>query len=138
MRLAVVSLILLMSSCMVGGGGTVTFHRVQYPVSGNEQLLDQNGNGVEVSNSSTYRGRLKVEARFWSIIYGFMQLTDEKDLGPEINQQIEEMGGNAMVNAELKSSPCGWDHFTVLIGILPFIPGCTHTELTGDVIKIGQ
>ena len=94
-------MVTLLSSCMVGGGGTVTFHQVKYPVSGNEQLLDQNRSTVDVSKQSSYRGRLKISSRFWSIMYGFLQLTGEKDLGSEINQKIEELDGNAMLNAQI-------------------------------------
>ena len=126
----------LLSSCAVGGGGKLTFDYVRYPVSGNHKLLDRNGAEVDAKRSADLKGKVKIENRFWSIGYGFIQLSDDRDLGPDINQKVEEMGGNAIINAQLKSSPCGWDHFTVLIGFLPFIPGCSYTEFTGDVIQV--
>ncbi|MBL8021776.1 MAG: hypothetical protein JNM27_19035 [Leptospirales bacterium] len=127
---------LITSSCMVGGKGTATFNQVRYPISGNTTFLKEDGTKHKSPANVKSLAKLDAHKYYWALVYGLVSLTGEYDLGPDINDAVEKAGGNAVINAKLVNSQCPSNYLVAVLGILPFIPGCSSVSLEGDIVKL--
>lgn len=134
-RLLLMVILCLLTSCMVGGKGNVLFNEVRYPVSGNASFLKEDGSKYKLPATTKPLAKLEAHKYFWGMVYGVVSLTGDYDLGPDINAAIEQAGGNAVANARLVNVQCVSNYFLGLIGILPFVPGCSSVTLEGDIVK---
>lgn len=124
------------TSCMVGGRGTATFDQVRYPISGTTTLLKKDGTTLNAASAGKPLGHVQAHKFYWAMLYGSVSLTGKYDLSQDMNAAVEEVGGNAVINAKLTNTQCPTNYVLVVLGILPFIPGCVSVTLEGDAVKL--
>jgi len=122
-----------------GCGGArphVTMNDCRYPVSLTSWLVDADGRPV--SSSSFERvGSVSVRSRGWNIGWTIIPLGDV-DLSEEVNRQVEEAGGEAVVNFRVTSDTPAFPD--VLPGYffvhwVPIWPGSVWVEGEGEIVR---
>lgn len=134
MKIPVIALLLISLAGCAGGRVGITAYDAKVPVSMSRGVRDQNGELV----SAERRVRVgKYEQQFsgFSIFYSLVPLSGRKNLAPSINQQVEQVGGDAVINLRVSSRGCILNYF-VGFNLLPIWPGCTRVTVEGDIIKV--
>ena len=81
------------------------------------------------------QGRLKHKTRFWGVGYSYVPLSGKKDVSPAVNRQVQQAGGDGVVELHVTTRGCGWNYIP-LLPILPIWPGCAVTTLSGKIVEL--
>lgn len=136
MRAALLLLFASASGC-IGARVNVRADELEYPVSMSHWLVKD---GVTVSNRQIDKiGKVKHSERAWSLLYSRKMLTGEVDISRAVNEQTKALNGDAVVNLGIVASGC-WVNaligITVVLPMLPVLPGCVDIDIEGDVVTI--
>ncbi len=107
--------------------------QLEYPTSLSGYLYDEKNEPIRIDKGLKKVGEVESSKRFWSLLYGQAQLSDQMALFADFNAKVKNSGGIAVVNLQVENSACILNHFFVL-NLLPFWPGCTVIELKGDAV----
>jgi hypothetical protein len=78
-------------------------------------------------------GVFQLSYKAWSALMTLIPLSNRnRDVSPEVNEQVKKAGGDAVVGMEIATRQCSWNFFTFL-GILP---GCSNVEIKGNIVKL--
>jgi len=82
-------------------------------------------------------GRVEANSRAWVIFWSLLPLIGV-DFSDEINQQVEDAGGEAVVNLKPSAAVPGFpDMFPGILFMhwLPIWPGSVQVKVEGDIVK---
>jgi hypothetical protein len=133
MRVAKGMLPLLLCAACASGGGTFVFDDLRYPVSMSGRVHGADGVLVDPLDLRVV-GRLEVHERFWGIVYGWVDVTGDVDVGQRINEEIRKSGGEAVVNMKATAAHCALN-LAPIVSLLPVWPGCVNGEIRGQIVK---
>jgi len=123
----------VLSGC-AGARGSLTFDQLAYPASMSPYLVDRTGRSRSPGELEVV-GRVKVEKKFWGMLYSWIPLTGRHDASQGINQQVRAVSGDGVVNLTVVSDWCGLNHIPLLPAI-PLWPGCADVSILGKIVKI--
>jgi hypothetical protein len=124
--------IVLVAGCG-SASGTFKFDRLHDPAS-MSAFVDGPDGGTVDRNDLHVVGRAEVEERFWGIVYGFVDITGDVDIGDRLNAQIKAKGGEALINLTATAAHCGMNN---VFGFnwLPIWPGCVNGKVEGEIVR---
>jgi len=128
------SFVLCMTSCLSGARTSLVMRTAKYPVSMSRAVRDQNGQ-LASANRRKKVGHFETQFKAWSIFFGGIQLSKETDISRQINEQVEQVGGEAVNNVRVAVGNCGINDFA-FFPLLPFLPGCLVAIVQGDIIRL--
>ena len=123
----------------MGCGGSrskVIFNSAKYPVSMTETVPDRDGSFLSNSEQEIL-GKFEDSGRAWSIFWTLVPLNCV-DFSEELNQQVSDAGGEAVVNTKVTAGfPFFPDTFPGILYLhwLPIFPGSVHVDIQGDIIR---
>jgi hypothetical protein len=126
--------VLSLSTGCAGARASITADDARYPVSLSRGVRDAEGDIVTSDREKTV-ATFRDHATSWAIGYSFIPLSKRKDISGALNDQVKAAGGDAVVNLRTSSAHCASDFF-IIFSILPVWPGCSTTEIEGDIIKV--
>src|SRR5262249_11534926 len=103
-------------------------------VSLSRAVRDSAGHLVD-SHDRRVVGHFLYDTTVWGLAYSAVKLDPEIDLSKEINDQVGNAHGDAVVRLEVGSKPCGMNFIPVLAQ-LPFWPGCARIHAEGEIIQV--
>lgn len=122
----------LVGGC-AGGRSNLRFDDTRYPVSLSPTVLGSDG-VVLLPAGREVVGKLEIETKVYGLLWAAVPLTPNKDLSTQVNEQIEQAGGQAVVNLRVTSRQCGLNSAWVL-STVPLWPGCSKVFVQGDIIR---
>lgn len=126
----------LIALLLVGCGsasGTFKFDSLRYPASMSAFVHGPDGSMVNKGDLRVI-GRVVVEERFWGIVYGWVDITGDVDIGDRLNEQIKAKGGDAVINLTATAAHCSMNNI-FLLNWLPVWPGCVNAGIEGQVVR---
>lgn len=102
----------------------------QYPVSMSDGVRDADGS-LLADKEKKVVGGFQGDYMAWGWLWSAVSFTGDHDISGEINEQVKQAGGDAIVNLAVRSEPCLWNTFT-LIGV---VPDCAYVRVRGHIIK---
>ena len=136
-RMALLGAALLPISLVLGCGGgqlAVTAPRAEYPISFSRGVRDASGELVPESRRQVV-GHFKWSRTKWTMFWKTVDLDSDADVSDAVNQQIAAVKGDAIVHFSVEPQVCLSTALLVQL-IVGFIPSCSFTELTGDIIRV--
>ncbi len=133
-RLLIFFLVLQMGC--TGATSTVIFDGATYPVSMTQTVPDRDGRILYSSQQETL-GKFEASGRAWSLFWSLLSL-NSIDFSDDINEQVSDAGGEAIVNAKILASLPFIPDICPNIFIfhwLPIWPGSVLVEIQGDIIR---
>lgn len=125
--------VLVLASGCAGGRSNLRFDDTRYPVSLSPTVLGSDG-AVLLPAQREVVGKLELETKVYGLLWSAVPLTPNKDLSTQVNEQIEQAGGQAVVNLRVTSRQCGLNSVWVL-STVPLWPGCSKVFVQGDIIR---
>ncbi|MDH5721662.1 MAG: hypothetical protein OEZ13_13745 [Spirochaetia bacterium] len=127
----------LIQHCIVGGAaGKIKLKNSKYPVSLSHSLYDNDGKIVSEKNGLETIKHFKYNTSYWSILYTFIDLSDDEDITMYLNTELDDLRGDGVINLEIENKQCINHMFIPMITILPFWPSCTNINLEGDFVRL--
>lgn len=102
----------------------------QYPISMSDGVRDADGS-LLLDKQKRVVGGFQGDYMAWGWLWSLVSFTGDHDISDEINEQVKQAGGDAIVNLAVRSEPCLWNVFT-LIGV---VPDCAYVRVRGHIIK---
>ena len=121
------------TGCFAGANSTVVARRARYPISLTEAVRDPSGALVPADRQEIV-GRFSYDYRAWGVMYGMASLTGERDISNEVNRQVEERGGEAIVNFAVDVGQCFWTWASIAL-TMGLAPGCADIAISGRIIR---
>jgi hypothetical protein len=123
--------------CSIGCAGartSIVANDASYPISLSRGLRDAGGDLVPEERRKIV-GTFHDDRTAWGMLYSGVKLTPTEDISNEINAQIAQAGGDAVINLRVSTAQCGTDYVPVLSWI-PIWPGCTNVHIRGDIVRV--
>ena len=117
-----------------GSKAKFRFNNVKYPLSMSSALYNQRGKVVSVGNGLKKVGNFEFKKRYWTIFWTLIPLSSTSWIDAKINQIVAKKRGTGVANLRLETTGCKYNGL-FLVGGLPFIPGCIHTTVRGDIVR---
>jgi hypothetical protein len=115
-----------------GARSNVRADHSDYPISLSDELRAADGKVVPGAQLESV-GVFQLSYKAWSALMTLIPLSNRnRDVSPEVNEQVKKAGGDAVVGMEIATRQCSWNFFTFL-GILP---GCSNVEIKGNIVKL--
>lgn len=133
LKILALFLFAIMVSC-AGARGNLRFDELKYPVSMSPALYDKDNTVVFYKRELKPVGKLDYTKTIWSTLWTAVTFNPSQELGGPINTQIEENGGEGVVNMTVHVRNCSLNYIPILAW-LPIWPGCTVVNIEGDVVK---
>lgn len=132
-RLAFVGLLGTYATGCIGASTEVVADGSKYPLSFSRGVRDADGSLLPMDQRVKV-GEVHVERRVWALVYGAVELDPKTDISDDVNMQIEQNHGDAVVNLKIANLQCP-SNAAWMFNHLPMFPGCTVVTVTGDIIK---
>lgn len=124
----------LLSGC-AGARCRVTMHSVQPPVSCTPCVFDASGKICTAKTQEIVR-HIKFSKYNWSMLWTSIPLNKRDwDISPEINEDLQETPGNAVVNVTVRAQGCNFLYW-YFAALVPIIPSYEKVTVEGDIVKI--
>jgi hypothetical protein len=130
-RVAALGALTLATACG-GSNAVIRADKANYPVSMSKGLRGEDGKLLRASQKQSV-GTFALDYTSWSAVWTLVPIVNaRRDISPELNAQVEKVGGDAIVGLNVKSTHCLWNYFTI-VGVLP---DCAHVAIRGDIVKV--
>ena len=129
--LLTLALVSLVASGCSGARSYVVAPTAEIPISMSAGLRGEDGKLLAREQKHVV-GEFSMNYRAWGMLWRAISFTGSKDISAEVNRQVKEAGGDAVMNLEVRAGNCMWNAFTI-IGLLP---DCSNVELRGDIVKV--
>lgn len=126
---------LLVISCAWGARTRITADQALYPVSMSRGVRDQNGEIVSAERRQVV-GQFQYKKRTWSTFYTLVPITPRRNISKAVNAQVQQAGGDAIINLTTIVQSCRLPNYVVLFNLLPIWPSCAKVSVYGDIIKV--
>jgi hypothetical protein len=103
-----------------------------YPVSLSQAIITPSG-GCYIPREAELLGHFRYSWKHWTMLWGLLSLTADKDITPILQAEIARRDGNGIVNLTMEASFGSTYYFTSL---LPVVPADLTLTLEGDVVHI--
>jgi hypothetical protein len=121
--------------CAWGARTKITAPEASYPVSMSRGVRDQNGEIVGQDRRQVV-GQFQYKTRAWSTFYTLAPLTPRKNISDEINAQVKQVNGEAVINLTTVVKSCKLPNYAWPLNVLPIWPSCAKIQIFGDIIKV--
>ena len=128
-----VALALLATGC-AGGRTTVVANQAEYPISMSQAVRDKEGEIVKPERREVV-GTFEASGTAWGMMYSSVKLTPKTEISKEVNRQVGQARGDAIVNLSVSTAHCAMN-FVLPLNFLPIWPGCTNVRVRGDIVKV--
>lgn len=124
---------LLIAGC-AGGRTSIVAKDASVPVSLSEGVRDRDGELVD-KQRKTVVGTFEDERTAWGMMYSSVKLTPTKDISKNVDAQVQQVNGDAVINLRVATAHCALN-FIPLLNLLPVWPGCTKVKIRGDIVRV--
>lgn len=131
-RFLILILAIFVGGC-AGSRGVMTFDNLRHPTSMSAYIYGPNDE-VLAKEDLMVMGNVHIEKAYWGFMFSLVNVSDDKKIVDAINQQVDEKGGDGVINLSVTAEGCAISGFTIL-QLLPIWPGCTNVVVTGDIVK---
>jgi len=97
-------------------------------------LYDQNGKVISVGQGLRKVGEFSFTKKYWSFFWTLVPLSSTSWVDGKINKAVKEHNGAGVANLKIESAGCKYNG-PLIIGFIPFIPGCINTTISGEIVK---
>jgi len=132
-RLASLVWLVLSATACAGARGSLSFDKLQYPVSSSAALYTTEERQVS-GNQLEELGQIHVTERLWSTFWSAIPLHGTRDVSAPINTQIAQAGGEGAVGLSVTAANCG-TNYVELLNWLPIYPGCVLVTVRGQIVR---
>lgn len=133
-RLASTLLLTLLATGCAGARSDVTFNQARYPVSMTPCVPGPDGTHLgeaDLQRVGTFEATSRGYGTFYTGASGGV------DFSEELNEQVEKVGGDAVIKVGFHAGESGWNAVWPL-NWLPFYPGNVIITATGDIVRAGR
>ena len=123
--------IVLMFFGCAGVRGSIVANNIDKPVSFTPYVFDTNGSIIEAKPKDTLK-HFQIEKCYLGMLFTIISIDGEIDIAEDLNQEIANVNGDAIVNLTIETKGDGWSFFSVLI---PIIPSALFVDIQGDVVR---
>ncbi len=121
--------------CACAGADTkVCFDSSEYPVSMSSYVPAHNGTHITWPRLKEV-GNFSAEGRGYGILYSWLPLND-LDFSDELNAQIKEAGGHAVIELTVQATNSLWNFCPRQW--VPLYPGNVHVLVKGKIVRDSQ
>ncbi|HEY4393432.1 MAG TPA: hypothetical protein VGP64_05200 [Polyangia bacterium] len=128
MRRALLGLLVLTAGC--GARSYIRADSARYPVSLSSGVRGADGKLVDpqaLQKTGEFHSDYTACRMFWTLV---PVKSAHRDISDEVNQQVAEAHGEAIVNLSVQSAATVWSFITFL-GVFP---DCGKVDITGDIV----
>jgi hypothetical protein len=125
---------LCVAAC-TGARTNVVAARAEYPVSMSRAIRDADGNLVPAERRKVV-GTFHTQRTAWSVAWRLVNLSKTTDISDEINRQVAEAHGDAIIHLTIVTKHCTLSYFSFPLGALPIWPSCSDLDVFGDIVKV--
>ena len=133
------NLVLILGAALLcgcaGAHCRVSAHSVQPPVSCTGCVFDASGK-IRTAKPQELVRHIEFSRHNWSMFWTGVPLNQRDwDISPEINANLRQTPGNAVVNVTLRAQGCNIFHW-YFAALLPIIPSYEKITVRGDIVNI--
>ena len=123
----------LVAAGCAGARGNVRFDSLEYPASMSGYLYGPDDRtlsplSLQVVSEFEHGGRM------WGVLYSWVPLTRSLDVSDAINREIEQAGGEGVINLSVTTDGCAINYIPAL-SLLPIWPGCADVTVAGEIVR---
>ena len=126
----------VMSVCVCGCGTfgrMVSARSVPQPVSCTASVYDANGK-IRTATPQDVVRHIELSKKRWYILWGVPFGRYECDLSPELEKELQENSGDAIVNLTVQAGSCD-SSLSMVAGLIPVIPAYSEVKVEADVVR---
>lgn len=131
-------IIILCAASLCGCAGArcrVTAHSVREPVSCTPCVFDASGKICTARAGEIVR-HIKFSRYNWSILWTGIPLNKRNwDISPELNRDLQQTPGNAVVNVTVRAQGCNFLYW-YFAALVPILPSYEKVTVQGDIVNI--
>lgn len=134
-RAAVTCVLLCAGAGCAGASMDVSADGITQPVSFTPAVFLSDGS-LYVTQPEDVVRRVEVSRSAWSVLWKAVRFgTTDWDLGADLAAELEQGGGDAVVNLKVEASSDWW----WLIGtLIPILPSCIDVTAEADIIRVPE
>jgi hypothetical protein len=118
-----------------GANVDIVADHARYPVSMSGAVRDGDGTLLDIRSLKTV-GRFGVDASRVGIFYSAVTPRSPLDISDEVNTQVAQVGGEAIVRLSVTvDDSCNPLNVVFLLNALPIWPGCVPVEIHGLIVR---
>lgn len=116
-----------------GGRGDVRFDSLEYPTSMSGYVYGPDGRALSPKSLDVV-AEFEHQVRFWGMLFSWVPLNGNVDLSEEINRDVEQAGGEGVINLSVTSEGCPTNYVPAL-SLIPMWPGCADVTVACQIVK---